>query len=78
MKKKNKDLAKEIGYFSTLGLQVAFAVLIGYFFGHWLDGKLDTSPWLTYIFLLVGILAAFRNIGYAIKRVEKADREGKF
>lgn len=78
MKKSNKELAKEIGYFSTLGLQVAFAVIIGFFFGKWLDGKFNTHPWLTYIFLLVGILAAFRNIGYAIKRVEKADRDGKF
>jgi len=78
MEKKNKNLAKEIGYFSTLGLQVAFAIIIGYFFGKWLDGQFDTSPWLTYIFLIFGILAAFRNIGYAIKRVEKADRDGKF
>ena len=78
MEKKNKALAKEIGYFSTLGLQVTFAILIGYFFGKWLDGQFNTSPWLTYIFLVIGIFAGFRNIVYAIKRVEKADRDGTF
>ena len=78
MEKKNKKLTKELAYFSTLGLQIAFAILIGFFFGQYLDGKFGTSPWLTYIFLVIGILAGFRNIGLAIKRVEKADRDGKF
>ena len=78
MKKDNKKLAKELAYFSTFGLQVAFAIIIGFFSGQYLDGKFDTSPWLTYIFLAFGILAGFRNIGLAIKRVEKADRDGTF
>ncbi|MCJ7774616.1 MAG: AtpZ/AtpI family protein, partial [Desulfobacterales bacterium] len=75
MKKENKKLAKELVYFSTLGLQVAFAIVIGYFLGKYLDGKFRTSPWLTYIFLVFGIIAGFKNIGLAIKRVEKADKD---
>lgn len=78
MENKNKKLAKELVYFSTLGLQVAFAIIIGFFFGQYLDGKFSTSPWLTYIFLVIGIIAGFKNIGLAIKRVEKADRDGTF
>jgi ATP synthase protein I len=78
MKKENKKLAKELVYFSTLGLQVAFAIVIGYFLGQYLDKKFNTSPWLTYIFLVFGIIAGFKNIGLAIKRVEKADREGTY
>jgi len=78
MEKKNKKLAKELVYFSTLGLQVAFAIVIGFFLGQYLDKKFNTSPWLTYIFLVFGIIAGFKNIGLAIKRVEKADRDGMY
>ena len=53
-------------------------IVIGFFFGQYLDGKFNTSPWLTYIFLVIGIIAGFRNIGLAIKRLEKADRDGTF
>ena len=78
MKKENKKLAKELVYFSTLGLQVVFAIVIGYFLGKYLDGKFSSSPWLTYIFLVFGIIAGFKNIGLAIKRVEKADKDGTY
>ena len=30
--------------------------------GYYLDKWLDTSPWLTLIFLLLGIISGFRNI----------------
>ncbi len=78
MKKENKGYIKDLAYYSTLGLQVAFAIIIGFFLGKFLDSKFGTSPWLTYIFLVFGIIAGFKNIGIAIKRVEKADRDGTY
>jgi ATP synthase protein I len=46
---------------SSLGLAFPIAIAIGYFFGRWLDGVLSTSPWLTILFSLFGIIAGFVN-----------------
>ncbi len=69
--KKNKDWRhiKDLAYFASLGLQMAFSIFIGYGIGRYLDGKFDTHPWLTIIFFVLGIAAAFRNIGLAIKKL---------
>jgi ATP synthase protein I len=36
-----------------------------------LDQCFETSPWCTLVFLVLGIAAAFRNIGLAIKKSRK-------
>jgi ATP synthase protein I len=71
MKRETRRTFKEMAYYSSLGLSVSFAVFIGLGIGVVLDRKLDTSPWFTLIFLGFGIVAGFRNIGRAIKRVRK-------
>ena len=71
MKRETRRTFKEFAYFSSLGLSVSLAVFIGLAIGVWLDRKFDTSPWLTLIFLGLGIAAGFRNIGRAVKRVRK-------
>ena len=38
------------------------ATFIGLAMGHYLDKWLDTAPWLTLVFLLLGIVSGFRNI----------------
>lgn len=62
---------KELAYYSSIGFSVALSIFIGLFLGVWLDRKFDTSPWLTLIFLALGILAGYRNIGLAIKKSRK-------
>ncbi len=44
------------------------ATVIGLALGYWLDGVFGTSPWLTLIFLVLGIIAGFRNIFILGKR----------
>ena len=68
MKKEKYRSFRELAYYSSLGLSVALSIFIGLGIGVWLDGKFDTSPWLTLIFLGFGIAAAFRNIGLAVKK----------
>jgi len=46
---------------SSLGLAFPIAIAIGYFFGRWLDRVCATSPWLTIVFGLFGIVAGFVN-----------------
>jgi ATP synthase protein I len=61
----------ELGYFSTIGLSVALSIFIGLAIGLWLDKEFGTHPWLMFIFLLLGIVAGYRNIGLAIKKSRK-------
>ena len=68
MKRETRRYIKELAYFSTIGLSVALAIFIGLAIGVYLDRRFGTSPWLTIIFLLLGIVAGYRNIGLAIKK----------
>jgi ATP synthase protein I len=42
--------------------------MIGLFIGLKLDEWLGTSPWLTAIFLLLGVIAGFRNLFVYVRR----------
>lgn len=46
--------------FSTVGIEMGLSVVIGLLMGIYLDRYLKTEPWMTIIFLLFGIAAAFR------------------
>lgn len=59
---------KDLAFYSSIGLSVAFSIFIGLAMGIWLDGKMGTHPWMTLIFLIFGIIAGYRNIGLAIKK----------
>jgi len=71
MNKETRRAFKDLAYYSSLGISVALAIFIGLGVGVWLDRKFDTSPWLTLIFLVLGIIAGFRNIALVIKRARK-------
>ena len=71
MKKETRRYFRELAYFSSIGLSIAFAIFIGLFVGVYLDRRFETSPWFTLIFLALGIAAGFRNIGIAIKKIRK-------
>ena len=62
---------KELAYYSSIGFQVSLSIVIGLAAGVWLDGRFDTRPWLTLIFMGLGVAAGFRNIGLAIKKSRK-------
>lgn len=72
MKRETLRSLRELAYYSSLGFQVALSIFIGLGIGVYLDRRVfDTSPWLTLIFLGLGVAAAFRNIGLAIKKSRK-------
>jgi F0F1-type ATP synthase assembly protein I len=58
---------------SSVGLELGIAVVIALLFGMWLDRKLGTEPWLMLVFLVLGLVAGFRNMLRAVARAEKAD-----
>jgi len=71
MKKNTKRAFRELAYYSSLGLSVSLAIFIGLAVGIYLDRQFETSPWCTLIFLVLGIIAGFRNIGIAIRKARK-------
>ena len=72
MKRETRRYWRELAYYSSLGLQMALSIFIGLAVGIFLDRHVfNTTPWLTLIFLGLGIAAGFRNIGLAIKKARK-------
>ncbi len=71
MKKDTKHAFRELAYYSSLGLSVSFSIFIGLAVGIYLDRRFETSPWCTLIFLVLGIIAGFRNIAIAIRKARK-------
>ncbi|UCG38503.1 MAG: AtpZ/AtpI family protein [bacterium] len=73
-----RDLLK----FSTLGLEMGAAVVIGLLMGVYLDRQFGTRPWLTMVFLGFGFAAAARAVIRAVKagllmEEEEKDEEEK-
>ena len=72
MKRETRRQFRQLAYFSSLGFSVALSIFIGLAIGIYLDRKVfQTTPYLTLLFLVLGILAAFRNIALAIKKSRK-------
>ena len=71
MKKETQQMFRDLGFYSSLGFSVAFAIFIGLALGIYLDRKFGTNPWLMFGGLLLGIAAAYRNIWLAVKKSRK-------
>ena len=62
MSEERRQLFKTLGFLSSIGISMVVATFIGLAMGYYLDKWLGTSPWLTLIFLVLGIISGFRNI----------------
>ena len=71
MKKETKRSLRELAYYSSLGLSVSLSIFIGLAVGVYLDRRFETSPWCTLGFLILGIIAGFRNIAIVIRKTRK-------
>lgn len=73
MGENRKELFRLVSKFSTIGLEMGFSVVIGLLIGIYLDRYFETTPWMTIIFLLFGIAAAFRVIIRAAKESQREE-----
>ena len=60
---------------SVIGIQFPVAIALGFFFGRWLDGLLNTDRWMTIIFALFGIAAGFVNLFRITAQASRAEEE---
>lgn len=71
MDEETKRLIRSLGYLSTVGLAMVLSIAIGAGIGYWLDKRFGTSPWMFFVFLGFGIIAAFRNLFFMYKKSKK-------
>ena len=62
------------GPYLSLGIEFAAAVLLCLFAGHWMDGKLDTSPWLLLVGAFLGAVAGFYNFFRSVIRLQEREQ----
>lgn len=74
MEEKDRRLLRLVGSLSTVGIAMVASTVIGYFIGKYLDGLFGLHPWLTILFLLLGIASGFKNLFDQAKKVQNLDR----
>jgi ATP synthase protein I len=73
-----KSVFKQLFQASTVGLNLVISTIIGLAIGYGLDYAMDnwfgihTKPWLTIIFLLLGIVSGFRDL---VRMAKKSDND---
>jgi ATP synthase protein I len=72
--KETRQTVIQLAAVSSMGIAMVLAIFGCFFLGRWLDGQLGTEPYLTLLFLLIGIAAGFRNIYALTKRYLKNDK----
>ena len=74
MSETRKEIFRQLGVYSQVGMTVVFSIFIGLGIGWYLDNKVfagRTAPYLTFVFLGLGIFAGFKNLWEIFKRVSK-------
>jgi ATP synthase protein I len=66
-----KPLLKQLVEASSVGIYLVVSTFVGLAIGYGLDKLLGTSPYLTFIFLIIGIIAGFREL---VRVARKQDR----
>jgi F0F1-type ATP synthase assembly protein I len=60
------------GTTGAVGLEIAAAIGIGYFGGQYLDRRLGTVPWLTWVGFAAGIGAAIKALVRVVRSYQKS------
>jgi len=74
MQEDRKKLYKRVMRYSAVGLEMGFSVAIGVAIGYYLDRYFHSGPWLTLIFLILGVVAGFRSLFSLMKDLDKDER----
>lgn len=76
-KSENKEgeanLMRQMGVYLTIPFVLAVSPILGWFIGQWLDKKLTTTPYLSYLCLVLGFVAGIREVYRMLKRFGDED-----
>lgn len=66
---------KSFGRYGSVGFELLASIAVGYYLGHWADGKLGTR-WIAFVGFLLGCYAGFRALFRAAKTMQRdAERD---
>jgi len=72
-----KGIVRSLISYSSLGLEMGLSVAIGIAIGYFLDTYFRTYPYLTILFMLFGIAAAFKTIFVLLRKMERENEGDK-
>jgi len=61
---------KSYGRYGAVGFELLASIAVGYYVGHWLDGKLGTR-WIAFVGFLVGCYAGFTALFRTAKQMQR-------
>ncbi len=64
---------RQVGLLSSIPFILAFAPIVGFFLGQYLDQKLRTRPWLSVVLLVLGFVAGVRESINIVKLSQRED-----
>lgn len=73
-KKENKgagDVLQALALATTIGMELAVTVVLGYYGGHYLDEKFATGPWLMVAGIFAGLAAGISGVYKTLQRFFK-------
>ncbi len=62
MPRKKRSQNQQLLEASSIGFMFPLAIAIGFGWGYWMDRWFGTWPWLTGVFTVFGVIAAFVNL----------------
>lgn len=73
--REEKPLVRQLLEASGVGIQLVLATFVGFAMGYFIDKFLKTFPWFTIIFLILGIIAGFRELIRVARRQDGPRKE---
>jgi ATP synthase protein I len=77
-KKDLSNVIKAVSHIGSFGLTMGACILMGYYLGSYIDGKLGTAPWFMVVLVLLFMLGAFIKFVQETKAVsdKQAGKKG--
>ena len=72
----DKPTRKQLIYGYSAGTVLVVSTFIGLAIGYYLDGVFNTKPWLTIIFLILGIISGFRELFRFVRKQDRLSSNG--
>lgn len=65
--------ARQLMQYGGIGIMFPVAIALGFLGGRWLDAQFGTTPWLSLVGFLFGVIAAMRNLLRSIQSMDQDD-----
>lgn len=80
MVKESRKYALQLATASSMGIALVLTIFGSFYLGLFLDGKLGTRHFFSFLFLFLGIFVGFKNFYLLIKKIfsdEKTDKDSE-